>query len=158
MIELPEGYTIREATMGDAAAIVRHRIGMFRDMGVPQDEPRTVETFSAWLVEHLPAGVYRGWVVETAGGAIAAGGGVTLLPWPPGPRSFAGRMPIVYNMYTEPPHRRRGLARAVLLAIEGWCRDQGLTLIGLAASADGRHLYDALGYESSPQPYLFKAL
>jgi len=155
---LPQGYSLREATIDDLPVIVRHRLSMFRDMGVPQDEPRTIETFTLWLGEMLPAGIYRGWLVEDGSGDVAAGGGITVLPWPPGPRSFTGRMPIVYNVYTEPAHRRRGLARAVMLALEGWCRDHGHTVIGLAASVDGRALYDALGYEPAPQPYLFKAL
>ena len=41
--------------------------------------------FRTWLGEMMPSGRYRAWRVETVNGEIAAGGGITILPWPPGP-------------------------------------------------------------------------
>ena len=67
-------------------------------------------------------------------------------------------MALVYNMYTEPHHRRRGLARRILESMHAWCAETGVRLIGLAASPDGQPLYQALGYEPAPQPFLFKLL
>src|SRR5207253_9571536 len=136
---------------------VHHRVSMFTAMGVETNEPLMRRTFSAWLHEQLPAGTYRAWLVE-ADGVVVAGAGMTQLTWPPGPRDFSGRLPIVYNVYTEPAHRRRGLARALMEAIHQWCRTEGYQLIGLAASDEGLPLYDSLGYKPSPRPYMFKAL
>jgi hypothetical protein len=42
--------------------------------------------FRDWLQDTMPAGVYRGWLLESDAGAVIAGGGITILPWPPGPR------------------------------------------------------------------------
>ena len=82
-------YRIRPATLDDIDVLVRHRIGMFTNMGVPLDTTALGEAFRAWLVEVMPPGTYRAWLAETAEGEIAAGGGITILPWPPGPGTWA---------------------------------------------------------------------
>src|SRR5258706_16426399 len=101
-------YRIRVATLDDLDVLVHHRIAMFQDMAVPLDAAAVDAAFRPWLLEMIPKGVYRAWVVESQA-RIVAGGGITILPWPPGPRYFSGRLPFVYNLYTEPAHRRHGL-------------------------------------------------
>ena len=155
---LPAGYRIREGTLDDIPALLHHRIRMFEDMGMTIDRDALGTAFASWLAVQLPGGTYRAWLVEDPAGAIVAGGGITLLTWPPGPRDFSGRLPIVYNVYTEPAQRHRGLARAVMEAIHGWCREHGFRVIGLAASADGKPLYQSLGYREAPSPYMFASL
>jgi GNAT superfamily N-acetyltransferase len=177
-----DAYRVREATLEDEDVLVRHRIGMFTDMGVPLDAAALDHAFRAWLRQQMPAGTYRAWVVELVtddearkgpstplgtsregrkGGngcnaaGIVAGGGLTVLPWPPGPRYMGDRLAFVYNVYTEPAHRRRGLARLVMDAMHRWCRDAGISSIALNASADGRPLYESLGYHVSPNPMMF---
>jgi len=151
-------YRVRPATLDDAAALVRHRIGMFTDMGVPLDARALRASFRAWLAETMPAGIYRAWVVEHASKAIVGGGGATIIPWPPGPRYLGGRLAYVYNVYTEPPHRRRGVARLVMQTIHTWCEAQGITSIALNASEDGRAMYEAMGYAVTPSPMMFRSI
>ena len=153
----PDGYTIRNGTADDIPTIVRHRLRMFEDMGVAVDTQAVSAAFAAWLGVHMQAGTYRAWLVEHADGVVA-GGGITVPPWPPGPRELSGHVPIVYNIYTEPAHRRRGLARTIMQTIHAWCLDAGYRTLALAASDDGRSMYESLGYRESPQPYLFVTL
>ena len=158
-------YRVRPATLDDADALVHHRLGMFIDMGTAIDAPDVERAFRAWLAEMMPAGVYHAWVVERDVPAeagthvhIVAGGGITVLPWPPGPYYVGGRIAFVYNVYTDRPHRRRGLARLLMDTIHTWCRDHGIRLVGLNASADGRPLYEALGYKPAAAPMMFVGL
>jgi GNAT superfamily N-acetyltransferase len=153
-----QSYHVRAATLADADALVRHRIAMFTDMGVPLEQATLDAAFRAWLAEMMPAGTYRAWVVEDADGAIVAGGGITVLPWPPGPRYLGDRLAFVYNVYTEQPHRHRGLARLIMEAIHAWCRDAGVLSMALNASRDGMPLYEMLGYRESPSPMMFLPL
>jgi GNAT superfamily N-acetyltransferase len=155
---LAPGYRIRAATLDDVDALVRHRIGMFADMGVALEAAALDRAFRAWLAEAMPAGTYRAWLVEDAAGRIAAGGGITVLPWPPGPRYMGDRLAFVYNVYTEPADRRRGLARLVMETIHVWCRANGVSSMALNASRDGLPLYQALGYSESPRPMMFLPL
>ena len=150
-------YRVRPATLDDIDALVHHRIAMFQDMDVPLDAAAVDAAFRLWLLEMMPKGVYRAWVVESQSGVIA-GGGITILPWPPGPRYFSGRLAFVYNVYTEPDHRRRGLGRLVMDAIHTWCRDERIGSLALNASRFGQPMYESLGYGVTPSPMMFLAL
>ncbi len=152
---MPADYRVRPATLADADALVRHRIAMFTDMGVPLDAAILEPAFRAWLAELMPTGTYRAWLAESADGAVAGGGGITVLPWPPGPQYAGDRLAFVYNVYTEPAHRRRGLARLIMDTIHDWCRDHGITSMALNASRDGKPLYQAMGYAESSSPMMF---
>ena len=149
------GYRVRFATLADTDALVRHRIAMFTEMGVPLDAAVLDQAFRAWLADVMPTGTYRAWLVEAPDGEVVGGGGITILPWPPGPRYVGDTLAFVYNVYTEPPHRRRGLARLTMDTIHAWCRDQGITSIALNASQDGKPLYESMGYAESSSPMMF---
>jgi GNAT superfamily N-acetyltransferase len=155
---LPAGYHLRPATIDDPDVLVHHRIAMFTDMGLNFDVPRLEATFRAWLNELMPAASYRAWLVEGAAGAVVAGGGITVLPWPPGPGYAGDRLAFVYNVYVEAPHRRRGLARLIMDAIHAWCREAGISSVALNASRDGLALYQSMGYVESPNPMMFLSL
>jgi GNAT superfamily N-acetyltransferase len=150
-------YRVRPATLDDLDALVHHRVAMFTDMGVDVDVPVLDHAFRAWLRATMPAGEYCAWVCDTNAGEIVAGGGISILKWPPGPRTTAGdRLAFVYNVYTEPAHRRRGLARRLMETIHGWCDAQGIVALALNAAPEARHLYDSMGYFEAPAPMMFK--
>ena len=149
-------YRIREASMHDLDVLVRHRLAMFAEMGTPFDAPIVEQLFRAWLEQMLPSGEYRAWLCE-AGGDVAAGAGITLIPWPPGPRPIRGdRIAFVYNVYTDPAHRQRGLARRLMQTIHAWCEAHGVDALALNASPDARHLYESQGYRLAPGPMMWK--
>jgi GNAT superfamily N-acetyltransferase len=154
---LPVEYLVRPATLDDTDVLVRHRVAMFTDMGIALDVAGLEAAFRAWLTEMMPAGTYRAWLVETGDGQVVGGGGITVLPWPPGPRYAGDRLAFVYNVYTDAAHRRRGLARLVMDTIHAWCRDAGITSMALNASEDGQTLYESMGYVESPNPMMFLA-
>jgi GNAT superfamily N-acetyltransferase len=151
-------YRIRPATLEDADALVRHRMEMFSEMGSPaEDVAAAGPMFRTWLSAAMPNGTYRAWVVE-AGAEIVAGGGMTVLPWPPGPQHPGGYVGFVYNVYTDPPHRNRGLARRVMDAIHDWCRAAGIQSVALNASVFGRPLYESMGYRVSESPTMVRRI
>jgi GNAT superfamily N-acetyltransferase len=149
------GYRARPATLDDLETLVHHRIAMFADMGVPLDEQMLRGSFAEWLRQLMPSGAYRAWVAEDADARIVAGGGATIIPWPPGPQYPGNRLAFVYNVYVEPRHRRRGLAKLLMHAIHQWCRANGVTSVALNASTDGRPLYESMGYVVTPSPMMF---
>ena len=151
-------YRIRGATLDDADVLVHHRTRMFAEMGVSMDAEALEQAFRRWLESSMTSGVYRAWLIETEAGGVVAGGGITVLPWPPGPRYLGGRLAFAYNVYTEPAHRRRGLGRTIMDAIHAWCREAGVGSIGLHASRGGRPLYESLGYRESSNPAMYLTL
>ncbi len=154
-------YRIRPATLDDEAVLVYQRIAMFEEMGREVDRPGLEASFGAWLRTHLPAGTYRAWLVEAQQSqdhSVVAGGGITIIPWPPGPRYLSDRLAFVYNVYTEPEHRHRGLGRLVMHAIHAFCRDEGIRSLALNASEFGKPMYESLGYAITPSPMMFLSL
>jgi GNAT superfamily N-acetyltransferase len=144
----PSPYTVREATVADAPVLARQRRLMFDAIRLlPEDQGDTMEAaILAYNRRAMPAGTFRSWVVERAGG-IVAGGGLqlrTLMPRP-GHVTFEPEGLIV-SMWTDPAHRRRGLGRQIVEAILAWGREHGITRFTLHASDDGRPLYTLFGF------------
>ena len=147
--ELP----LHGATSADISALVDHRRRMFEDMAVARGRVYPVADLDAmdaaytlYLRSHLADGTLRAWVVEVAG-QIVASGAVSFLTWPPRPDDLAERLALLHSVYTAPECRRRGLARRIVQTAIEACRAEGLRRLTLHASADGRSLYESLGFE-----------
>jgi GNAT superfamily N-acetyltransferase len=141
-------YSVRRAVVSDAGIIATHRAKMFYDMGELTDAQyaRLHAVTVPWIAERVATGAYVGWLVEYES-HVVAGGGVVLRDLWPTPRNYhAGRIAHVGSMYTEPEHRRRGIARLVMQAILGWCGDNAIDLVTLTASKAGRPLYAQFGF------------
>jgi GNAT superfamily N-acetyltransferase len=138
---------IRESTLDDLALVLRHRRGMFRDMGHGESVLDAMEAASAsFFSAALRDGTYRGFFAVDEEGRVLAGGGIVLLAHQPQPVDPRPRRPFVVNMFTEPEHRRRGLARLLMQAMIDWTRAQGYATLTLHASDAGRALYESMGF------------
>ena len=93
----------------------------------------------------LVSGGYRGFVAET-GGRVVGGGGIVINDWPAHPRETMPSRVWILNMFVEPEFRRRGIARRLMEAMIDWCRQAGYRNVSLHASADGRALYESMGF------------
>src|ERR1051326_8834807 len=142
---------IRAATLADIPHILHHRRSMFRDMGTGTDAQldAVVVTAEAFLASGMPAGQYRGWLAQSADGRIAAGAGITIVPWPGAPGDPAPCRGWIQNVYTEPEFRRLGLARRLMEAVADWCRAEGYYTVSLHASPEGRPLYESMGFRDT---------
>jgi GNAT superfamily N-acetyltransferase len=142
-------YSIRLATLEDAGIIAGHRHRMFVDMGKydPQKLDAMVSAYRPWLESKMAAGEYLSWFATSQDGAVAAGLGLWLMDWPPHVIGSSLRRGNIINVYTEAAHRRRGLARQLMNAALDWCRANGVDVIILHASKEGRHLYESVGFE-----------
>lgn len=140
-------FHTREATAADVEVLVHHRLGMFRDMGVPESEVAAMEEPArAYFRRAVPAGKYVAFLTEHDGRVIA-GGGIIVIDWPAGRGDHRDSKAMILNMYTEPEFRRRGLARSLMETMIAWCRTQGYKTVSLHASDFGRPLYESLGFQ-----------
>jgi GNAT superfamily N-acetyltransferase len=154
-----ESISIRLATAADAPTIAGHRAKMFRDMGdLPADQFQNMvaaarRDLTAWLT----AGTYVGWLAAPTAdpAAVVAGAGIQLRPLLPRPGKAirAGPEAIVVNVYTEPEWRRRGVARCLMERVIAWSRTHEVARLVLHASADGRALYEQLGFAATNEMY-----
>ncbi len=146
---MTEEFPIRLGTLDDVETVVEHRRAMFHEMGYRDDQALDTmcEAFRPWLVRKMQRNEYLAWFAADAGGAVAAGVGLWLMDWPPhmiGPGAPRGN---ILNVYTRPESRRMGLARRLIDAALAWCRTNGVRMVILHASDDGRRLYESLGFE-----------
>jgi GNAT superfamily N-acetyltransferase len=143
--------TIREAAPSESAIILHHRRSMFRDMGegAVEELDRMVEVARPWLERAVADGSYHHWLALDASGHVAGGGGVLLCPWPASPKDPCTERAVILNVYTEPEFRKRGIARQIMQTVLVWLRERGLRSVNLHASAEGRPLYEQLGFEAT---------
>ncbi|SNY60206.1 Ribosomal protein S18 acetylase RimI [Paractinoplanes atraurantiacus] len=147
--------TARQAVPGDAAELVRLRAVMLRsfDRGTSWDDDWR-EPARQTLVKKLsePEPVLTAFVVDRAGGGLAACAVGTIEQRLGGPGDPAGRMGYVFSVVTDPDERRRGHSRACLTALIAWFRAQGIHRVDLRASSDGEPLYESLGFRRTADP------
>jgi GNAT superfamily N-acetyltransferase len=148
-------YRIRRCTIADAATVARHRVAMFLEMGeVPSDELASkllAESTSALAVA-LGDGSYVGWFALDGGDQVIAGAGTHIKPQLPriahdGTRVATWPVPLVVNVYTDPPWRHRGIAKALMETLIEWARAGGYDRVVLHATEAGRPLYTSLGFK-----------
>jgi len=141
---------IRQATPDDVPELLRHRRGMYEDMGNNDAETLSamVSTCKPYLTAALANGTLHGWLA-CAEEKVVAGGVVLVSPWPSHPYDGQCRRATILNMYTDPPFRRQGIARRLMQAMIDWCRKEGFVRVDLHASDKGRPLYETLGFKST---------
>jgi GNAT superfamily N-acetyltransferase len=147
-------YSIRPAVITDIPHIVQQREAMFRDMGIPAVFDDMAGAMATWLRDAIPAKTYLGWVATSQAGDVVAGGGLIVIPWPPGPITMDPRCGFVFNVYTQPAHRKQGLARQLMHAMHAYCRGEGIERLVLNASEFGKPLYRDMGYVPTNEPMM----
>ena len=150
-------FEIRRATIDDAAIITHHRHGMFQDMG-ERDSAKLdamCDAFKCWVSTRLINGEYLGWLIENEQGAVIAGAGMWLVAWAPTPNDQSAYRGYIFNVYTQPDYRRRGLAQQLMNAIFDYCRENEIKVVSLHASDQGRALYESLGFKQTNEMRLF---
>ena len=151
-------FAVRQAVANDIQLLAHHRAKMFRDMGQlsPQQEETLARATASYLRDALPRGEYLAWVAEDKGTPPTpiGGAGVQLRPILPRPRPGSddlevGPEAIVLNVYVEPGWRRRGVGDTLVRAVLNALAERDIRRVVLHASADGRRLYERLGFEST---------
>ena len=106
---------VRAIGPDDIEQVCRHREAMFQEAGFAADTLRTMTLhFRAWLAPRLTDGSYFGYFLMH-GRTVAAGIGLMLIDWPPHPaHPTQDRRGYVLNVYVDPAHRRRGLAKRLM--------------------------------------------
>lgn len=120
---------------------------MFSDMGHNDAEVlATIRSLTRdYLVQAMPSSAYVAWLAFEDE-KVVGGVGLVVNPWPGSPGSTLAKRAWVLNMYVVPAARRRGIARALMNEVLGYCREQGFRSVNLHASDAGRPLYESLGF------------
>lgn len=149
---------IRPAAAEDQAILVDFRLAMLAEIAhmrghqpgrdaPPVADPAVMrEANERWVCEHFGRD-FVAWLADLDGRPVATAG----LMWfahPPGPADPVGLEAYVLNVYTRPEARRMGLARALMERLVEEARSAGVRRIWLRTSADGRPLYEGMGFRA----------
>lgn len=146
----------RPATPDDADELVRLRAVMLRSFGDPptwNDDWRTParETLRKRLTG--PGASMAAFVVDRPGEAGLAACAVGIIEERLGnPHNPSGLAGYVFNVATDPSHRRRGYARSCMEELLRWFRSRGVGVVDLRASTLGEPLYESLGFRRTADP------
>jgi putative acetyltransferase len=144
------GFTVREVADADAPALIALIGGCYAEYpgcvldlpGVDADLCKPATVFGA-LGGQL-------WVVSEGSSGLIACVGLAPAHAPPTPWSTAE----LKRLYVAASHRRRGLARALCLAVENAARAQGATSLELWSDSrftSAHALYESMGYARLPE-------
>jgi len=139
------------ATTADAGLIASHRRAMFAAMGGIPDSTLDLMCRSSepWIARMVGAGKYLGWIASDGDRPVASAG-LLIHEWPPHPLDPTGEhRGYLLNVFVEPPYRKQGLARSLVVRCLDEARHRGVRVVSLHASEAGRPLYESLGFRSS---------
>ena len=141
---------IRPSTLHDLEVICAQRALIFLESGrSPELIERIAGPTRAWHAEHMADGRYHGWLAEV-GGEPVGGVGLVFLDWCPGAsHPDADRRGLVLNLYVDPAHRGRGIARALMGQVEDAAHRRGVFFLVLHATDAGRPLYERLNWRAT---------
>jgi GNAT superfamily N-acetyltransferase len=150
MTDKTKGIAFRQVGVADAGTIATHRYAMFRDMGYRDEAALDSmrKKFLPWVEQKLKSGDYLGWLAVAENNLVVAGAGLWLMDWPSHMLGSSARRGNILNVYTEPEFRRRGLAASLIQSALQWCKANGIDVVILHASAEGRALYERLGFQA----------
>ena len=142
---------VRRAVAADAAEITRLRRLMFMAMGLDCDSVDWERPCVAFFEHHLGTADVVAMVVDAPDGTgLAASGVIELSREIPSPRAPRGTNAYISTISTDPRWRRRGMAAAIMNALIEVARAAGIDNVDLHATAEGRPLYERLGFAERP--------
>ncbi|MFI7384923.1 GNAT family N-acetyltransferase [Streptomyces sp. NPDC049813] len=146
---------VRRAVPEDAEELVRLRKIMLDSMSPSADvswQPPTIAALRAHLAD--PGGELTAFVVDApaAGGGLAACASGAIHRGLGSPGNPSGTSGHIFNVCTDPAHRRRGYSRACMEALLTWFQEREVHRLDLHASVEGEPLYTSLGFARTPSP------
>ena len=137
--------TVRHAEQQDADAamdVVRRSIAELCMADHHGDE----ETLARWLANKTPE-TFQGWLSNPDNFCVVAASGSNLFGV-----GLLRRSGQVLLFYLAPGSQRRGIGRAIHVALEAKAIEWALSFLHLESTADARSFYEALGYRANGGP------
>lgn len=146
-------YSLRPVSQDDLELICLQRARMFEDAGTADEvlAPMT-GAFREWLRPRLATGAYFGWIAALEDQQPVGGVGMMAIDWPPHPsHPLQSARGYILNLFVEPEHRGRGVARALMERTRQEASRRGLDYMILHATEMGRPLYEKLGWRQTSE-------
>jgi len=146
---------VRHADLDDADEVIRLAGLMYEAMGIDASSEAWRQMAADHLRRRLGDDVMVAVVDDpTRSGRLAATGAGVIAVRLPGPGSPSARVGYVQWVSTDFAWRRRGLARAITVALLDWFTERQVCSVELHTTPEGEPLYRALGFDQGRNPGL----
>jgi GNAT superfamily N-acetyltransferase len=142
------------ATEADVPTLVNCRIDFLLDYWGPQADETIIElkqNLEKYFHRALRNKTYICWVAKIDG-EIAGAGGLLIRDQAGNFKNPGGKMGYVFNMYTVPAHRRKGIATNILNRLTATGNELGIKVFELHATKEGEPVYVKNGFLLHPEP------
>lgn len=123
---------------------IKMRIRQLREEGATEDID-IVSALKDYYKRHMADETFVSWIAMD-GDEIVGTSGMSIVERPPYFSCPSGKMGILSSMFTDPGHRRMGIARELLSRVVGEARVRGCGLVQITASDMGVLLYTDFGF------------
>ncbi|QDG78622.1 GNAT family N-acetyltransferase [Labrenzia sp. PHM005] len=144
--------TLRPVAPSDCDLVCRHRHDMFLAAGdADAGAAAMTPAYAAWQEQALRSGAYFGFIAEVDGTAIG-GVGLMVVDWPPHQlHPEITQRGYVLNVFVEPEHRGKGIAKQMMAAADAEFNRRGVTHAVLTATDQARPIYEKDGWVLTAQ-------
>ena len=141
--------TYRLADISDIDVLIDFRKKQLIDEGQKAHGDITVQLMD-YFTRCLTDGSLTQFIAMIDNTPIATGG-FNVLYFPPDWDNHDGKNALIVSIYTAPPYRKQGIASNILKLLVDAAKAQGCAEIRLQASAEGRIVYEKVGFVLSPE-------
>jgi GNAT superfamily N-acetyltransferase len=142
---------LRKANVDDVELLIRLRIDyLTEDKGKPsQDEEAAIKSqLKKYFSKHIPNNTFIGILAELDG-KIVSTAYLAVSEKPANQVFITGVTGTMVNVLTYPEYRRKGIATKVIEKLIEEAKAVGVSHINLSATADGKFLYEKMGFKKS---------
>ena len=136
--------TYRKLEEKDLETFIRMRITQLREEGATEDLD-LVPALMDYYHRHMADGTFVSWLAVDDD-QIVGTSGMSFVEKPPYFGCPTGRVGLLSSMYTDPAHRRRGIAKELLRRVVEEAREYGCGSVQITASDMGVLLYTDFGF------------
>lgn len=138
----------QKLTENELSSFIELRIQQLREEGAQEDTDLAPALWD-YYQRHMADGTFLSWIAVNSG-KIVGTSGLSIVEKPPYFGCPNGKIGLLSSMYTDPVHRRRGIAKELLTRIVEDARDKGCGIIQITASDMGVLLYRRFGFQKNP--------
>ena len=134
----------RKLTEKELAAFIEMRITQLREEGAKEDidlKPALKDYYQ----RHMTDGTFISWLAVDDE-KIVGTSGISIVEKPPYFGCPSGKIGLLSSMFTDPDHRRQGIASELLSRVVSEAREQGCGTVQITASDMGVLLYTNFGF------------
>lgn len=147
---------VRKTTEKDVELLVQLRVDFLMDQNpekILENKNQLIDNLYSYFEKAIMRNEFIAVVAEEDGRAVSTAF-MSIAERPPRPGNSSNRVGTIYSVYTYPEYRRKGIATKVLQLLLQEAKENNVATVDLSATADGRPLYEKLGFKMPKYTYM----